>query len=725
LQLALERLDASRWQDFEELCAAFMASNYPNLITMGAVSGDRGRDGVLWQPEEDPSVVLQYSVTANWSGKINDTVARLKSEFPGVQVLIFCSSQIIGPDADAVVEKVRRESRIFVQVRDRSWFLDRVNSDAASTAAAERLVKLVVEPFLASEGIVDSNAQALTDHEAAAGVVYLALQLEDDTLEKGLTKTCFDGLVRAALRNTDPKHTITREEVRRRVAEMLPTAPYEDVVMYTNSSLQRMERRFVRLHKKPDHFCLSYDERSDIAQRLIVLENLNGELRAVIAAQLEHSASALEVELPDSLDRLTDRSRELIAKVLLERGEAFVRAVEKSDVAIYTVDELLERVVEDVAQSADACGLRGNLAPLLANTIHSVLGQPRPELLAYLQLLARSYTLFSLLKSTPNVQSALVKMFSGGEIWLDTTAALPLFAETLLDDDERFFTSLIGAAREAGVKFFVTPGVIEEIERHMNRSFAYTRVDDWHGSAPFLASAYALAGMGDLSQIGIWLEDFRGSARPEDDIADYLKDEFGIRVQSLAAELDRAPADLRAAVKEEWMEIQERRRVRSASQIDPITSMKLANHDAENYLGVIERRGAVAESTYGYRCWWLTLDRAAYRLHSRLKERLDDRPPAPPVLSPDFLSQYLSIGPIRQYLKKGTETRLPLMLEVGALDFVAPELLDAARTIRDDLDRLTPRVRRRRLRDFLDAERRRQGPMAKEGLGVIEDGLAG
>lgn len=721
LALALERLDATRWKDFEDLCAAYAAAQYDNLITLAATSGDRGRDAVLWQPEAQPSVVLQYSVAADWKGKVRATIRRLGAEFDGVQVLIFFSSQVIGPAADDLVAEVLRDHGVYVQVRDRNWFLDRVNLDPATDAAAERIVTAIVEPLLSSEGVVAPHSEALTDHEAAAGVIYLAMQLEDDKLEKGLTKVCFDGLVRAALRDTGPDRRVGRQEVHRRVRDMVPSGSEADVGTYVDAALARLDRLFVRHYRAADEFCLANDERRRLADHLVTFENQRSRLRGAIGDQLRVTAEAEGVPLPDDIAPLADRAEELIGRVLLERGEAFVASLQSGTVNVYTFDELLERVVDDLARHAGS--LDGTRVPLLAAAIHAVLLRPVPELLAHLQSLARSYTLFSLLKETPNVQRALVKMFTGGEVWLDTTAALPLFAETLAEPEERFFTTLVEAAQGAGVRIYVTPGVVEEVERHMNRSLAYGRARHWEGHVPFLAAAFELAG-GEAAHIGGWLEEFRGEARPEDDIVAYLREEAAVEVRGLADEVASAPGDLREAVYAEWRQVQESRRRRSATQLDVATSVRLADHDAENYLGVMQRRRRTTDSQFGYTAWWLTLDRSAYKIHARLARHLA-APPPPPILSPDFLTQYLSIGPIRQYLKEGTETRLPLMLEVGALDFVSPELLATAQQVRRQFAGRPRRIVNRKIRDILDAERRREGPIARAGLGVVEDALHG
>ena len=65
-----------------------------------------------------------------------------------------------------------------------------------------------------------------------------------------------------------------------------------------------------------------------------------------------------------------------------------------------------------------------------------VLERPSHEVRQHLHRLADAYTMFAFLRQAPDVQKVVVSMFSGGDIWLDTSMILPLLAETLLDEPQ-------------------------------------------------------------------------------------------------------------------------------------------------------------------------------------------------------------------------------------------------------------------------------------------------
>lgn len=173
---------------------------------------------------------------------------------------------------------------------------------------------------------------------------------------------------------------------------------------------------------------------------------------------------------------------------------------------------------------------------------------------------------------------------------------------------------MVEAARDAGLELFVTTGATEEVERHMNRALTCARMQhgQWVGAIPYLLERYIASGR-PPGTFGSWLETFRGDTRPEQDIADYLGDQFGIKIRSLQAERDAAPAELRYALQTLWYEAHHRRREQSGVQFDEAVITRLVEHDVECYCGIIQLRTRERSSAFGYSAWWLTVDRQAFK----------------------------------------------------------------------------------------------------------------
>lgn len=361
---------------------------------------------------------------------------------------------------------------------------------------------------------------------------------------------------------------------------------------------------------------------------------------------------------------------------------------------------------------------------LLRSAIREVLLSDAPAIHLYLRSLSDTYTLLAFLKQTPDVQSAVEKMFSHGKLWLDASVVLPLLADTLAgsEDERGRFSRMIEAARDAGLDVFVTKGVIEELERHMNKALTCARLTNgrWEGAVPYLLQRYVGSGRSTAS-FASWLDNFRGETRPLQDIADYLFDQFGISERSLEAESMAVSPELRYALQQLWYERYARRMERYGVALDDVVITRLTNHDIECYCGVIELRKQEKPSPFGYSAWWLTVDRQAFDLKNKLRPLMKEPPPDSPVMSADFLVNYLAFGPARRRVTKLKEAHLPLLMACGGTSVLTRSLIDEAERIRTAMKDMPERVIRRNVRDHLDRAKTRIGPISDLGLEDLDD----
>jgi hypothetical protein len=318
-----------------------------------------------------------------------------------------------------------------------------------------------------------------------------------------------------------------------------------------------------------------------------------------LAWETARTYEAFDLAPPKDIADLANCLRTAIEKVLLKQGETFAAAVTAGEALAARPPDLEAAVTEAMTQHGLPPSHGSGLATdVLTATARLVLAEPAEPVQVFFRSFADAYTLFAFLRETPDVQSAVIKMFSEGEIWLDTTVVLPLMAETLLEDPRRRrFTNIFGAARDCGLDLRLTDGVLEEVERHTWNSIQYARhTGDWKGRVPFLFSSFALTGQPAAAFAG-WMEQFRGRTRPREDIADYLLEEHGIKIGSLETEANSASDELRGAVQEVWHSAHERRRV---GELDPDTRARLVAHDVENYLGVVQKREGEQTTSLGY-----------------------------------------------------------------------------------------------------------------------------
>ena len=710
-KLALEQIESSDWRLFETLAAEFLVSDYPMLRTTASPSGDGGRDGELFAADDFPDVGFQYSVAADWSAKIKRTQKRLKDTFPKIRRIIFVSPRVIGAAGDALKTELWNDHQVLLDILDQSYFLERELTNPQRAAAAEELATKLVEPLLRARGVVSNVAQPLTEEEGRMALLHLTLDSRDGANDRSLTKSCFESLLLSILHDSDADNLRSTATIHAEMSKLVPHGAPRQVRDLTDSALRRLSAKGgpVKFNRKEDGYSLAFAEATRIREQTAdyllgessLLKDLTAGLYGFKAAldQSPEQTAAEAVKLKDGLEL-----------VLMKRGEAFAAAVNEGDA--FQMDNA--QVSADLTEH----GYGGVLHPDQAATaILRVLDGPSEESRAHLRRMIDAYTLFAFLKLTPDVQKTMYKVFAEGDIWLDTTAVLPLLGELLVTDPaERHYTNLFAAAKAAGLNLFVTDGVVEEINSHLHKcaGVASRRNGDEGGALPFVLATFVLSGK-NPRLFNSWLEDIRGDSRPEDDVRAFLKYHFGIERRSLKDLSDNANIELRAAVQELWNEAHDQRR--SEGSIDPTTVSRLVAHDVENTVGVIEARKQSADSPMGYRAWWLTLDRKAMRLKQHLKDHLGEKAPASPVLSPDFLSQILRLGPLRS----GVETTsLPLATHIARFEGVPKELLALAEETRAKYAGMSELRIQREVRDALDAVRSYQGPEAAGGSKLME-----
>ena len=173
-EFALKNLASSQWRPFEQLASVFLANEFHDLRPASAPSGDGGADALLFQPADDHTVLVQYSVRADTATKIDQTCKRIADTFPHVRILVYVTNQPLGAKAVELSTKTREKHKLHLDARGLEWLVMVRNTSAAMEAEAEALSIMVVDPLIGSSGqILAQQAQALDDLEAKAAFVYL------------------------------------------------------------------------------------------------------------------------------------------------------------------------------------------------------------------------------------------------------------------------------------------------------------------------------------------------------------------------------------------------------------------------------------------------------------------------------------------------------------------------------------------------------------------------
>ena len=382
-EFALERLQPGDWARFERFASQFLVFDYGKLRSVAAASGDLGRDSELFSPDEDTSVQMQYSVTKSWEAKVKQTAKRIRENFAGTNILVYVTNQQIGAAGDALKKEIRKEFKLALDILDRAWFLDRMFSPSDRLKVAESLAKDIVDPFLSSREVVDSSSPALNEFESKAAVLHLQLQWEDDSRERGLTKLCYDGLVKSVLRESSSEKRLKTQSVREAIQKLLPNIPADRVNTYVNSALERLEKKTVKRWKAEDEVCLSHEEvlkvREGLASREVKDNALVSELRETINDYFDTPPQ------PEQLESLSSRARRVLDQFLFRKGEEFASAVANNRCVTITGDALDVIVTNDFSAHKDDTKLGDSSVRAIRLAVVEVLQRSGPQVQRYLR----------------------------------------------------------------------------------------------------------------------------------------------------------------------------------------------------------------------------------------------------------------------------------------------------------------------------------------------------
>lgn len=204
-----------------------------------------------------------------------------------------------------------------------------------------------------------------------------------------------------------------------------------------------------------------------------------------------------------------------------------------------------------------------------------------------------------------------------------------------------------------------------------------------------------------------------------------IPDVYGIEFVNLSSHFEGVSGDLSQEVKDYWEGVHEARRNITGEGEFEMNTHRLAMHDAFNYLNVISRRVADrGKSPLGYKSWWLTVDAAAHRAYGKLSVESQREIGSSPVIAVDFLLKYLVFGPNRDRVDISTESQMSPALSAMMAQAIPPDLLQAAAKVREQYAGLPERAVRLRMRDALDREKMRIGPVHLAGLDGVDEAVA-
>lgn len=526
--------------------------------------------------------------------------------------------------------------------------------------------------------------------EERIAFLHLSIEMSERASDRNLTKLAVDALILSVLHGSTAENPVRREDLIERLLPLLKSTPRDTATAQVDSALERLsvKRGRIKYRSKEDSYHVSHAELEHTAAQAESFLAGQQSLEADIHAALYVIDSHVTKNSADWSHQVS-LIRQIFEYLLLDFGEQF-------SIFLTTATIPEQALTESLTSIASSHGISSPIPTTeLLGAIEEVCVHGNETTQRHLRKLLDAYTTMAVLQSTSDVQKTMRKIFTGGRIWLDTSVVLPLLVETMYGVDSPY-THLVEASRAADVALYVTPGVIEEVDAHLNlcvnaaRSSSIPRI-------PFILDQYIRNG-GRRSEFYAWQEEFRGLGDPIFDIQEYLSEQFNIKVRDLADPLSRAPKDLYESAERYWDEVTEGRR---GTTSDPSEIARLARHDLENTVGILQLRGNASTNPVGDQDWLLTEDRHAKRFSRVVGEELGRRITSP-VINPQFLAQLIRFKRERSTQFGNNADRVPIYFGIARSEPLTPEVAAMIDELRSKSPSLGPRRTRRFIREQIN-----------------------
>lgn len=700
---ALDHIQPDQWKLFEDLSSHFLFTEFPELRTTASPSGDGGRDAEIPLSLTDGSnIKIQYSIEKDWKGKIKRTLATIQKNAPDTIMVIFTFNQVIGALADTLKTEIRDTHKMLIDIRDKNWFLERRLSSVVNENAAERFIRFIADPYF--EGIRDKSESRspLDAHDLRNAFYYIGFELENAAGEKNLTKLIFERVVRSILRATTAESRLSRKMIHDSAIKMFPQHDSHKIVEQIDAALARLEKSVIRHHQQIDEFCLTHEE--SLAQISLQAkgELLESEFISAIRSKIKEEFAPVYMSIPEvELIKLVEATKNIFNSILIDRGFNFVNSIFSGQVDGISQFELMKIISKHMSGISIPRLRPRDFHPKMSSIVSSVLQDSGDGVRRYLRMLAESYLILFLMQETPDVQRTISSLFLSGNIWLDTNIVLPLLLESFDEPENRVYQGILKNAQTNKLNFYITSGVLEEVSKHFSKALAcwHQLRRGWVGDVPFVYQKYLELG-GQNDKFPGWCESIRGIERPEDDLLDYLETKFAIKSKNHEIDYSKIPPDVRVFVEEAWNRAHSRNRD-FRPWLDAMTCRRLADHDIDNFLGILSRRSN-ERTGVSYENWWLTLDNKAFSIYRSIRGEFKDLYGVSPIMSVDFLINYLLLGPNRAATNRETLDILPHYIEINKNGSIPAQIIEISERVRSEYDGMEERLVRRKIRNAID-----------------------
>jgi hypothetical protein len=385
-----------------------------------------------------------------------------------------------------------------------------------------------------------------------------------------------------------------------------------------------------------------------------------------------------------------------VNELFKKQGLEFANFVMKSD-GQSAVEKSLDDIISEIVEESSVVPKnRTAVKRALLAAMRDLIYRGSAEEMGYLRRLASSYMMLFLLQIDPKIATYFSTLAGRLRVFVDNSILVPAISEFHLDQPHRRHWNLLVNANHTGVELVISETALNELAAHF-RKVLQRYQDEFAGNDALyeheeaiqyldeiLIRAYFYArSAGYTNSFEQFVNQFvsPGSNRMEEELAEWLRGTFGIRVsRSKVADTPQFKADFKV-LRDELMKTK--------------NSEQKAANDARTILHIYQLREDGKESdnsgVFGYKTWWLSTD---VLTHRAVENCFGKRFKTSCYMRTDFLYNYITLSPSFTQSNQIFDVMFPSLLGVSVSHHIPPELAHAVReAIREHASYGAPRMR--------------------------------
>jgi hypothetical protein len=610
---------------FEHYANAFLVDDYPELQALGGKK-DKGMDARIVQDKTGKTLLVLQSCVSPASrarAKILDTIKKLHGNMP--EEFIYCTSAVIGTELDETKVELRRDHKVRLQVCDAAWFDQRHKMTHNRAAISDAYARSVLDEFIRDLTPDRLYSPMLNENEERVAVQYLEAVSLDRSKDSDLTKGIFDALIASVTRDSSahpPIKVYTENEIIASIAAMFPqghAARTKELVPERLAFL--VKKKALHINKPAGGYVLSFEFRAKVNGNIARAQERELAFLAALAAAVAITAEDREIDYDFPADKLVEIGHRCVLWYLREQGK-YLADPSVSVLNILNAEKLVEAyLAANPLPKGDKTVTQDSVLDILPHALFITFNSKDEEIKTYLRAKADLFIIHAFLQVTADVQQACRKLLAGDILYLDTSILVRCIAEYFSPPERRPVLNSLEGARRLGCQLRTWRPYINELVSHLKgpvlqewqnhfRGLPRERIETALRTAPPLIGVFHRWIEEEGGSIESIVEEVIGKTNEVQNVSEFLSEEFGIATYELPPQDGNEQEEWQKAFGL-WLDGKLHHKNMSADRFE-----LLVRNDVNAYTALVRlrRENEPDGPNYGYKIWYLTLDRMPWRI---------------------------------------------------------------------------------------------------------------